>query len=191
MSILLIAASPGQKSRSAALLAAAAEQLQLLGLSTQTLRLRELPAQALLHADFQHEQIQAALESVRRAQVVVLATPIYKASYAGLLKTFLDLLPQDGLQGKTVWSLASGGSLAHLLALDYSLLPVLTSLGARQLVDGVYATDAQLSHTEQGPVVDEAIRRRLSAGAAQVFERVAQAQTGATQPPLAVATVAA
>lgn len=173
MSILLIAASPSARSRSGALLGAAAERLQHLGLTPQTLRLRELPAAALLHADFRHAEIQAALQAVAQARVVVLATPIYKAAYSGLLKVFLDLLPQDGLKGKTVWSLATGGSLAHLLALDYGLLPVLSALGARSQLDPVYATDAQIAAGPDGHYrIGDEVARRLSLGAAQLFERL-------------------
>jgi FMN reductase len=175
MSVLLIAASPSSRSRSGALLGAAAERLQHLGLPTQTLRLRDLPAQALLHADLRDPQLQQALRAVAQARVVVLATPIYKAAYSGLLKVFLDLLPQDGLTDKTVWSLASGGSLAHLLALDYALLPVLATLGARSQIDPVYATDAQLGTGADGEYrIGDEISRRLSHGAAQVFERLPQ-----------------
>ena len=58
--------------------------------------------------------------------MVIVATPIYKAAYSGLLKVFLDLLPAEALRGKTVLPLASGGSVAHLLALDYALKPVLS-----------------------------------------------------------------
>ena len=75
---------------------------------------------------------------------MLVATPIYKAAYSGLLKLFLDVLPADALRGKTVLPLATGGSPAHLLALDYALKPVLGALGARHLLDSVYATDAQL-----------------------------------------------
>src|SRR6218665_1936406 len=176
MSLLLIAASPSPRSRSAALLGAAAERLQHLGLHTQTLRLHELPAQALLHADFTDATLQQAVHTVAQARVVVLATPIYKAAYSGLLKVFLDLLPQDGLKDKTVWALASGGSLAHLLALDYALLPVLASLGARTQIDSVYATDAQISVGADGEYrIGEEVARRLSTGAVQVFERLPQA----------------
>lgn len=188
MSLLLIAASPSPRSRSGALLGAASERLQHLGLTAQTLRLRELPAQALLHAEFQHASIREALHAVAQARVVVLSTPIYKAAYSGLLKVFLDLLPQDGLAGKTVWSLASGGSLAHLLALDYALLPVLSSLGARTHIDPVYALDAQLERGEDGEFsVSEDIRRRLGAGAAQVFDRLPRAAS-ASQDLLTTAT---
>jgi FMN reductase len=174
-SVLLIAASPSARSRSGALLSAAAERLRHLGLTPQTLRLRELPAPALLHADFQNPQIQQALQAVAQARVVVLATPIYKAAYSGLLKVFLDLLPQDGLKDKAVWSLATGGSLAHLLALDYGLLPVLSSLGARSQIDAVFATDSQLPFEGDGEYrPGEELVRRLVTGAAQVFERLPQ-----------------
>ena len=39
---------------------------------------------------------------IERAQGVVVATPVYKAAYTGVLKSFLDLLPQFGLAGKVV-----------------------------------------------------------------------------------------
>jgi FMN reductase len=187
--VLLIAASPSLKSRSGALLGAAAERLHHHGLPTRTLRLRELPAQPLLHADFDDAEIRAALAAVAEARVVVLATPIYKAAYSGLLKVFLDLLPQDGLAGKSVWTLATGGSLAHLLALDYGLLPVLSALGARSHVDGVYAADAQFAKDAAGEYrVNDDVARRLLAGASQVLERV---PTSATLPPVAPAAPSA
>ena len=173
MSVLLIAASPSVHSRSGALLSAAAQRLHHHGLPTRTLKLRDLPAQALLHADVGDATLRQALASVAEARTVVIATPIYKAAYSGLLKVFLDLLPQDGLAGKTVWTLATGGSLAHLLALDYGLLPVLSALGARSHIDGVYASDAQIAKDAAGEYrVGDDIARRLLAGASQVIDRV-------------------
>lgn len=172
--LLLIAASPSASSRSSSLLAAAGERLKHLGLATRTLHLRELPAQGLLHAEVGAPGIAEAVEAVREARVVVLATPIYKAAYSGLLKVFLDLLPQDGLRNKIVWPLASAGSPAHLLALDYALRPVIAALGAREVVDAVFAADTQLPRDVEGGgyAVSDDILRRLSEGAAQVFERV-------------------
>jgi FMN reductase len=173
MSLLLIAASPSHPSRSGALLAAAAERLQHLGLAPTTLRLRDLPADALLHADLSHPQLKKAVDEVARAKVVVLATPIYKAAYSGLLKVFLDVLPQDGLKDKTVWTLATGGSPAHLLALDYGLLPVLSSLGARSFADSVYACDPQMPKDAEGRyALHEDIERRLLLSASQIFDRL-------------------
>ncbi|MDA7415921.1 NADPH-dependent FMN reductase [Xenophilus arseniciresistens] len=150
MTVLLIAGSPTAPSRSAALLDAAALRLRRRGLEVQRLTVRELPAQALVHAQFDDAQLQRATDQVAAARAVVVATPVYKAAYSGLLKTFLDLLPQSALKGKTVLPLATGGSAHHMLALDYALRPVLGALGARHILPGVYASDAQVTLTPEG-----------------------------------------
>lgn len=174
-SVLFIAASPSSRSRSSVLLSLAADRLEQLGLAARWLRLNELPAQAALQADFRHPRIASALASVDEAQAVVIATPIYKASYSGLLKVFLDLLPQDGLQGKVVWALASAGSPAHLLALDYALQPVLTALGAQRQVEGVYATESQLLRLPSGDYQpDDDILWRIRQGASRMAELMPQ-----------------
>jgi FMN reductase len=164
MSVLLIAGSPSERSRSSALLEAVAQRLRLQGRQSETLLIRELPAQALLQADFGHPGISQALGRVARAEFLVVATPVYKAAYSGVLKVFLDLLPQTGLAGKTVLPLATGGSANHMLALDYALRPVLQSLGARQVLGGIYATDAQVSLCESGAYqLSDEIGQRLDA----------------------------
>lgn len=166
MKIVGILGSPAVSSRSNSLLQLAQAKLQSVASSLHTVCVRELPAEALLHAQFDHPLIQQALHEVREAQVVLVATPIYKAAYSGLLKAFLDLLPQDGLRDKTVLPLATGGSIAHLLALDYALKPVLSALGARDILDPVFATDPQIpKHETQGYLpcadVQERVRRSL------------------------------
>jgi FMN reductase len=52
MSVLLIAGSPSERSRTAALLSAAGQRLAFRGAQVETLRVRDLPPQALLLADF-------------------------------------------------------------------------------------------------------------------------------------------
>ena len=101
MKIVAIQGSPSATSRSGSLLALAQSRLQGVASSAHVIVVRELPAQALLHAQFDHPLIRHALTEVARAQVVLVATPIYKAAYSGLLKLFLDLLPPDTLRGKS------------------------------------------------------------------------------------------
>lgn len=88
---------------------------------------------------------------VAKADALVVATPIHKAACSGLLKTFLDLLPQHAFAGKPVLPLATGGSPAHFLALDYSLRPVLTALGA-QVAQGWFVLDRHITVTPDGTV---------------------------------------
>ena len=150
MSVLLIAGSPSERSRSAALLDAVSHRLQRQGALVQRLNIRDLSPQALLLADLGHPSIAHAVQLVQNASVLVVATPVYKAAYSGVLKVFLDLLSQTALKGKTVLPLATGGSPHHMLALDYALRPVLQSLGAKHVLPGIYATDAQVALTPEG-----------------------------------------
>jgi FMN reductase len=119
------------------------------------------------------EQPKALLE---KADGVIIATPIYKAAYTGVLKAFLDLLPQKALLGKVILPIATGGTLAHLLAIDYALKPVLSELGARHLLGGVYAVDKQIQSLADGTQLDEEIDQRLKHSLRDLVEAVKQAQ---------------
>ncbi len=160
--VLLIVGSPCAPSRSAALLDAVYQRLALrAGLHVVRLNIRDLPAEALLLADWGHPAIIEALAQVAQADALVIATPVYKAAYSGVLKVFLDLLPQTALKNKTVLPLATGGSPHHMLALDYALRPVLQSLSARHILPGVYATDVQIPRSPEGvytPAADISVR---------------------------------
>jgi FMN reductase len=154
MSVLLIAGSPSEHSRSSTLLSGVArrlhDQVDDRRLRVERLQIRDLSPQALLLADWGHPSVVRAIEQVAHARALVVATPVYKAAYSGVLKVFLDLLPQTALAGKTVLPLATGGSPNHMLALDYALRPVLQSLGAKHILSGIYATDAQVAVTDSG-----------------------------------------
>lgn len=154
---------PGARSRSSHLLSLAEEALEARGVAVRRIDVRSLPASALMHACFDDAALREALAIVGQAQAVIVATPLYKASYSGLLKTFLDLLPQAALAGKPVLALASGGSLAHLLALDYALEPVLRALGARHVLDNVYAAEHDLSPAGTCYALAPALAKRLDA----------------------------
>ena len=171
MSTLLLAGSPSERSRSAALLDAVALRLAVRGVRAEHLHIRNLNPQALLLADTGHHSIVQAVKQVEDANLLVVATPVYKAAYSGVLKVFLDLLPQSALQGKTVLPLATGGSPHHMLALDYALRPVLQSLGAKHILPGIYATDGQVALPPEGAYavapeigqrIDEAVHQLVS-----------------------------
>lgn len=189
-SVLVLTGSPSVTSRTSALARVVGDELSLEGHDVRVLHLRDLPAQALLAADTSHPEITAAVRAVIEADGLVVATPIYKASYSGLLKVFLDLLPQQALQGKVVLPLATGGTVAHLLAIDYSLRPVLVSLGARHITTGRFVLDQHIDHTSGGPVLADDATRECVVRTAEAF-RVAIAEvpvpTDATGPRTAPA----
>jgi FMN reductase len=123
---------------------------------------RSLPPEDLIYTNFGSPAIIEATRIIEEADAVLVATPIYKASYTGVIKTFLDLIPQKGLQGKVILPLAIGGTLAHLLAIDYALKPVLSAIGAHNQLQGVYALDVQVKRNEDGSFeLSDELKERL------------------------------
>ena len=148
--IVIISGSPTPGSRLNGLIERVEGNWKERGIEVGHIRVADLPADALLHANFKDEAILAALGQVEAASAVVIASPVYKASYTGILKAFLDLLPQTGLKGKITLPLFIGGTIAHLLSLDYALKPVLSVLGSRNILGGVFAIDQWVQRLESG-----------------------------------------
>jgi FMN reductase len=161
--VVSISGSPAVHSRSTYLLSVAEDALRVRGANVRRIDARELPPAALMHADFGHPAIRAATELIEHSDAVVIATPLYKASYSGLLKTLLDLLPRTALADKLVLPIATGGSPAHLLALDYALKPVLAALGARHHLPNIFAAEADLPKSGTGYALPAETSRRVSA----------------------------
>lgn len=148
--VLVISGSPSRTSRTERVARLVARRIAVRGAQASLLDVRDLPAEDLMHARFAAPSIASALERVAAADGVVVATPVYKAAYSGLLKTFLDVLPQHGLRGKVVLPLATGGSTAHVLAIDYALRPVLSSLDPLHVVNGLFLLDKQITLRDDG-----------------------------------------
>ncbi|MGW5655566.1 NADPH-dependent FMN reductase [Streptomyces humi] len=151
--VLSVSGSPSPTSRTTRLLRHLDDRLRRQGHEVTPLDVRTLPAEALLGADLRHPAITAVADLFARADGVVVGTPVYKAAYSGLLKSLLDVLPQYALSGKTVLPLATGGSTAHVLAIDYALRPVLTSMGAAHIVPGWFTLDRDIAREDGVPVV--------------------------------------
>jgi FMN reductase len=184
MSVVLISGSPSPRSRSTALLAEAARLLERGGIETHLLSVRDLPAEDLLHGRHDSPAIKSVARQIDASWAVVIATPIYKAAAAGVLKALLDLLPQNILAGKAVFPVAVGGSLAHLLAVDYSLRPVLAALGATTVLATLYAVDSQLRVEASGEAqIDPDIAARIDDGVRKLIHShgPAEAKAGFVQ----------
>jgi FMN reductase len=89
-----------------------------------------------------------AIERVAAAGAVLIAAPVYRASFPGVLKNLLDIVPVGGLQGKPVGIVAMGGSAHHYLAVDTQLRQVLGWFGALVAPAGVYLTGADFRDGE-------------------------------------------
>jgi FMN reductase len=82
-----------------------------------------------------------SVQAIQRMNVLIVASPTYKATYTGLLKLYLDQFPADGLLGVTAFPVMLGAGPAHAMAPDLLLKPVLVELGATCPSAGLYLID--------------------------------------------------
>jgi len=76
------------------------------------------------------------------------ASPTYKASYTGILKSFLDWFSTTDLLGVTVVPVMTGAGAHHALAVEVHLRPVLVELGATLPTRGLYVTEGELADAD-------------------------------------------
>jgi len=95
----------------------------------------------------------AALELLRSADLLVVATPTYKGSYTGILKVLLDQLPAGALAGKLAVPVVTAGVAPQAAAAESLLRQLLTELGAEVADPGLPVVEAELS--ESAAVADK------------------------------------
>lgn len=176
MLVVSIGGSPSIRSRSNVILERARHLLQQRGVEVVSYQVREFPAEDLLHARFDSPQVVDFQQKVEQADGLIVATPVYKASFSGALKTLLDLLPERALSHKVVLPIATGGSIAHMLAVDYALKPVLAALKAQEMLQGIFAEDSQITYAQgSAPAcLAQALEQRLEAALEDFHQALAR-----------------
>jgi FMN reductase len=79
-----------------------------------------------------------AVRTLLAADAVAFASPVYRATYAGVLKNFLDIVPIEALRDKPVGLTVLGASLHHYLGVDTAMRAVFAWYGALALPTSVY-----------------------------------------------------
>jgi FMN reductase len=150
-SVVTVVGNPRAGSRTAAAAASVAELLASeLGTPYRIDELVDLVtfAPAIFQGEKASEEERTALENavdlVSSASVIVVATPVYKGSYTGLLKSFLDVLRPQALAGAVVVPVTVSAAPSHKLLADQHLRPVLAELGASVPVPGVILEERDL-----------------------------------------------
>lgn len=163
MQLVFLAGSPNLQSRSSVLLNYVKNAFINKNAGVQSFAISDFSAEDLISANFNSPALKRLQQALNEADALVVATPVYKASFAGTLKTVLDLLAERSLEGKHVLPIATGGSAHHLLAVDYALKPVISSLKAQEILNGIFAVDAQVAYAKQDQpeFIDDLIKQRL------------------------------
>ncbi len=99
--------------------------------------------------DWSDDEVAAAVKAIEASDLVVFASPTYKATYTGLLKLFLDRIGGGALAGVTAVPLMLGGHWRHSLAADVLLKPVLVELGATCPTRGLFLLDSAYAESDE------------------------------------------
>lgn len=107
------------------------------------------------------------LQLAERADVLIVGTPVYRASYTGLLKHFFDLVDRDAMRGRRVILCATGGSPLHGLMLEHQLRPLMGFFAMQTVQTGIYGLSDDF---QDGRVVSSSLLARIDQAASEVVD---------------------
>jgi len=110
--------------------------------------------------------VEEELQRIESADLLIVASPVYRASFTGLFKHLFDFVGQYALVDKPVLLAATGGSDRHALIIEHQFRPLFGFFQALTLPIGVYAndsdfTDGAVSSLELHERIDLAVARSL------------------------------
>lgn len=165
MQIAVLIGSAAPPGRTHAVASVLAERLTSRGSAAPVIDLREIafePADGR-PLDAHDATIRDAVATLHGAAAVVVVSPVYRATYTGVLKNFLDIVPLDALRDRPIGLAVVGASPHHYLGVDLGLRAVWAWFGALAAPTSVYVT---------GTDFDD--RKQLHAGAAAQLDGLAE-----------------
>lgn len=137
-----------------------AELGQSLPIDSRVIELTDIaaPLGATLARNQAPAELQAVLDEIESADLLLVASPVYRGSYPGLLKHLFDLIDLNALIDTPVLLAATGGTERHALVLDHQLRPLFSFFQAITLPIGVYASEADFDNYR---IVSEPLKARI------------------------------
>lgn len=149
MSIAVVVGNPKSGSRTLRVALAVADALSGNGITVNDRHVIDLADIASDLFNFDSATVKEELEAVASSDLVVVASPTYKATYTGLLKAFFDRYGNDALAGTVCVPVMTGAAPIHSLAPEVHLRPLLVELGASTPTRGLYVTEQQFDDLDQ------------------------------------------
>ncbi len=157
--LVAVSAADGPTSKTRALVAAVVSER-----GGELIDLSELSADGLLGRR-EDGDVARAVEAATKAHVLVVATPVYRATYTGALKAFFDRFPPAALAHTAVVLVATAAVREHYLALDTSGRALIASLEGWTVPAVVYATGDDFVDGLPTPAVLDALRAAVDQAA--------------------------
>lgn len=135
---------------------------------------------AALSRDQLTREALGVIEAVESADILVVATPVYKGSYTGLFKHFFDFVDVEALLGKPVVIAATGGGSRHALVVEHQLRPLFGFFSALTIPTAVYAEEKSFEGMVLG---DPGILARIELAATQTATLIGAQRSGSLPRP--------
>ena len=118
-----------------------------------------------LRRDQLSTEAEEELAAIEAADLLIVASPVYRASFTGLFKHLFDFVGQYSLIDKPVLLAATGGSDRHALIIEHQFRPLFSFFQALTLPIGVYAKDADFTdYVVTNPALDDRIEQAINRG---------------------------
>ena len=128
------------------------------------------------------------VDSVEGADILVVGTPVYRASYTGALKHLFDLVDHRSLRGRPVILAATAGSAMHGLMTEHQMRPLLSFFGAMSVPTAIYAVESDFQSTPQGYALqNRAVGERIDRAVQEALDQVERCSGAAWRPILPIA----
>ena len=146
--VVAVSGSVQHPSRTLVLLQALVDRLgQQLPIELRLIELAKVGPQfaGVLRREALPAAVQEDLQAIESADLLIAASPVYRASYTGLFKHLFDFVHHEALKNVPVLLAATGGSDRHALIIDHQLRPLFGFFQALSLPVGVYASETDFT----------------------------------------------
>lgn len=168
----MFSGSPFADSRTDLLLYYIQSMLEKMGYSVTMISVMNIDPKDLVYAQFDSPHVKGIVNQVENADGVIIGSPVYKATYSGVLKSLLDLLPENAFKGLPVFPFLVGGSLNHLLAIDYSLTMIIRHLKGSP-TQGIYFLNELIDKSKPlSPITDAELDWRLQSQIQELLQQI-------------------
>ncbi|RTD86574.1 FMN reductase [Variovorax atrisoli] len=124
--------------------------------------------------------VEESIAAIESADLLLVASPVYRGSYTGLFKHLFDFVHHEALTDKPVLLAATGGSDRHALVIDHQLRPLFSFFQALTLPIGVYAVEKDFEGYE---IASPALRDRIALAVARAVPQLRDALPATASTP--------
>lgn len=161
--VVTLAGSPAPRSTTAVLLEHSKAVLERHSLVVKSMSVRDIPPEELISQAQFSPAVRHYTQLIRQAGALIVATPIYKDTYAELLRAWLNLLPAGVLRNTLVLPIITGTSARTEAQIYADLAARFRQLGAKHIIPSLFAAEQQiqLTATKSQPRIHHHLEERL------------------------------